>query len=322
MMKIMPQVHVSRCCFAATNRQAVGLALLMTWGACGCSAAGSGDRGESVVETEHLDPLTKFTTIGSADDEAFYTPTIGEYAEAACDAGRSIFLMTDQEVLLRFDPDKLALDEIGRIDCPTNSSVNSMAVDRQGNAWLGYHSGEVFRVSIATLACAPSGYTAAQLGWTWFGMAFATDTIEGDRETLYLADGMSFTGLGAVGREDLRLRPIGAFQAPIAGRRCELSGRGDGRLFVFCPGSPAQLVEVDKQSGATLSASALPFADIESFAFAHWGGSFLLFTSLGQGSRVDSFHLGVGTRRLVEHLDFEIVGAGVSTCAPTWTSPR
>ncbi|MCA9590689.1 MAG: hypothetical protein KC657_35560, partial [Myxococcales bacterium] len=58
------------------------------------------------------------------------------------------------------------------------------------------------------------------------------------------------------------------------------------------------------------------------FAFAHWGGDFWLFTAPQGKSQVTRLKYDDGTVETVKtDVGFEVVGAGVSTCAPT-TTPR
>jgi hypothetical protein len=270
--------------------------------------------------------LPEDDSVASLEGDFFDDPAPGEYAEPACEAGKYVYLMTAEKVMLRFDPTTLRTEALGAIDCATDSTTNSMAVDRLGNAWVGFHSGEIFRISTETLDCEPSGYAPAQLGWTSFGMAFVADSPGSDAETLFLAEGRPvaplYAGIGKVERDQLRLRTVGAFRAPIAGRWCDLTGSGEGRLFALCPGTPTQLVEVDKATAATVSVTNLPFRDVMAFAVAHWAGDFIVFTATDGGSRVDSVCPGEGSLRIVESMDYVVVGAGVSTCAPTWGDPR
>lgn len=303
---------------------------------CGCSAAGEGDGvndgdpwakpADSKEVTLSGQPELPESSAAPSLEGFFEEPALGEYAEPACDAGKYVYLMTAEKAMLRFDPTSLRTEFLGAIDCATDSTTNSMAVDRQGNAWVGFHSGEIFRVSTETLDCEPSGYAPAQLGWSSFGMAFVADSAGSAAETLFLAEGGPvdpvFAGIGRVERDQLRLRSVGAFRAPIEGRWCDLTGSGEGRLFALCPGAPTRLAEVDKATAVTVSVTELPFKDVTAFALAHWAGDFIVFTATDGGSRVDSVRPGEGSLRIVESMDYVVVGAGVSTCAPTWSEPR
>jgi hypothetical protein len=53
---------------------------------------------------------------------------------------------------------------------------------------------------------------------------------------------------------------------------------------------------------------------VSAYVFAHWGGT---FTTAGGNSAVHRIEMKSGKHALVrDKLPFEIVGAGVSTCAP------
>ena len=53
------------------------------------------------------------------------------------------------------------------------------------------------------------------------------------------------------------------------------------------------------------------------FAFAFWGGDFWLFVGPGTSTDVFQYAPSTGMTTKVETESFEVVGAGVSTCAPT-----
>jgi hypothetical protein len=55
------------------------------------------------------------------------------------------------------------------------------------------------------------------------------------------------------------------------------------------------------------------------WAFSFWGGHFYLYTSQGAGTTVTDYNPNSGSVDLnfMPNIGFDIVGAGVSTCAPT-----
>ncbi|MBK9033537.1 MAG: hypothetical protein IPL61_20110 [Myxococcales bacterium] len=56
---------------------------------------------------------------------------------------------------------------------------------------------------------------------------------------------------------------------------------------------------------------------MSSYAFAHWGGVFYVFTTADGTSSVHAVHMKTGAQEEVAtDLPMRIVGAGVSTCAP------
>ena len=244
------------------------------------------------------------------------------------DVGKVIFVVSSENVLLSFDPAKLSFSQIGALSCPAGlgDTPFSMAVDREGTAFVLYQSGNIFKVSTKDASCKPSGYQPNQLGWSRFGMAYVSDTAGGASETLYVIDGTGLSGLGnnqGLGKisNSGQLSSVGQFDKGMAGRTAEVTGLGDGRLFAFfvdSSTSASSVAEIDKSSGAVLSNEAQALPEINAWAFAHWGGSFYLFNGDGLSpSRVHKYTPGKGTQQVVASAGFSIVGAGVSTCAPT-----
>ena len=85
------------------------------------------------------------------------------------------------------------------------------------------------------------------------------------------------------------------------------------------------VAEIDKQTAHIKSVApqnAINYPpDSSNFAFAFWGGDFWLF--VGPGTSTDVFQYQPSTNTTTKRTTetFEIVGAGVSTCAPT-TPPQ
>ena len=86
----------------------------------------------------------------------------------------------------------------------------------------------------------------------------------------------------------------------------------------------AELRRLDTASGATLETIRLPDfpdpGDIDTFAFATWDDDFYLFVRMyGMGETTNVYRVtrdGTFTTMLTD-VGFDVVGAGVSTCAPT-----
>lgn len=244
------------------------------------------------------------------------------------DVGKVIFVVSSENVLLSFDPAKQTFSTIGTLNCPAGfgDSPFSMAVDRGGNAYVLYQSGNIYKASTEDASCVPSGYQPNQLGWARFGMGYVSDAAGSDSETLYVIDGTglgsggSNKGLGKVSQSG-QLAAVGQFDKGLGGRTAEVTGLGDGRLFAFFVDSGKNaysVAEVEKSSGKILTDEPQPLPEVSAWAFAHWGGSFYLFNSGTTGSsRVHKYTPGKGTQQVVASAGYRIVGAGVSTCAPT-----
>ena len=234
-----------------------------------------------------------------------------------------IYVVDSGHNLMSFDPRKLPGDpfnRVGKLTCDPASRPFSMAVDRQGIAWVLYNSGKLYRVSIV------DGHCSAAISTTdaprTFGMGFASDAPNSTTEKLFVAandDSQMFAQLDT-STSPPRWTPI----APIKGEHTnhpELTGTGDGKLFGYFPEAGVGFVqELDRASGALIG----PRRDVgaqsgrvRSFAFAHWGGVFYVFVSVGDNSAVHAINRKTGKSEVVrDQLPERIVGAGVSTCAP------
>jgi hypothetical protein len=227
---------------------------------------------------------------------------------------KQIFVVTQENELHRFAPATKTFTRIGELNCPADlfASPFSMGVDRKGTAWVLYNDGKLYKVSTKDATCTPTSFAIGQEGFRTFGMAFARDGLG---ETLFVAE-YGGKGLGKIDTTSLKLSFIGSYGS--GGGAGELTGRGDG-LFAFFNGSPPRVASVDKATGKVLTSKPLSGVTIGSgWAFAHWGGTFWLFHAPGSSSQVTEFDFEKGTTAVAKTgLGFVIVGAGVSTCAPT-----
>ncbi|MCC6213248.1 MAG: hypothetical protein IT376_00125 [Polyangiaceae bacterium] len=246
---------------------------------------------------------------------------ITEAGLPSCDTGQFVFLMTSDRQLLRFDPPALTFSVIGVLDCPATFSPYSMAVDRGGTAWVHGQLGGLARVDTTNAHCTTTNFAPNQQGFSNFGMGFATDALGSSAETLYVS-GVTASGDARLGRIDLgslALVPIGAYDS-LAGRRAELTGTGDARLFGAFEGQPYVVAEIERASAHI--ASQVPAQGVTSppsgsnFAFAFWGGDFWLFVGPGSGTTVHRHRPSDSTTAPMVSTPYTVVGAGVSTCAP------
>jgi hypothetical protein len=230
-----------------------------------------------------------------------------------------VYVVSQQNALYSFDPGALMFTKVGVLDCPVSGGFQpfSMAVDRNGFAWVLYSGGKVWKVDITNAHCTSIAYQPNQHGFSKFGMGFSTNGMNSTDETLYLAN-YNGSGLGSLDTTTLMVTPVGMYDTIHAS--AELTGTGDGRLFAFFETPTIQIAELDKTNAHIISKHAEPTINIGSaWAFAFWGGSFWLFTNPnGNGSRVDQYDPMAGTTNtVIQNVGgFSIVGAGVSTCAP------
>jgi hypothetical protein len=266
----------------------------------------------------------------------------GEGGECPCQGvldGIYVLDSNDPPSVYFYDPPANTFTQVGVLGCPAplGSTANSMAIDREGYAWLNYYTtngfqyeGFLYRAHLGDLAdCEDLGYMA--IG-TWYLMGMGYSVIgEGsscDQLYLYNSDQYinypTFMGGSQLARWDEAGGMgvvIGDTPYPVG----ELSGTGDGRLFTFATVAQNQsvLARLDKGNASVLETIDLDNFDItNAFAFAFWGGDVYFFTETSPGS---------GTSK-VTRLDYDmnedggmstynpaagihIPGAGVSTCA-------
>jgi hypothetical protein len=218
---------------------------------------------------------------------------------------------------------------IGTIACPSTSNPYSMAVDRQGTAYVVFNDGELFKVNTANASCEATTFQTGQGGFPpRFGMGFSANTFD-PGEKLYVAGADTMTPiLGTIDTTSFITTTIGPVSSPIG--EAELTGSGSGDLYAFgiVLDSTTNMVtalhlsQLDKLTAnvigdafVTLSSGT---AQITDWAFAYWGGDFYFFTSAGQPTTIVSRYTPGGTTDLPVYatIPSPIVGAGVSTCAP------
>jgi hypothetical protein len=267
----------------------------------------------------------------------------GPPAETCSEAAKLVYVVSDENHLYTFAPNKLpdtaaAFTDLGLLGCSDpGDMVNSMAVDRHGTAYVNYASGKIFTVDTKTMSCTDTGFVPGQAGFSPnLSMGFSADAPGSSQETLYVSDNTGDDTQAPDGKGlaklDLtksppELIPLGTFTGAVMGGRCELTGTGDAKLFGFFTTVPAHVAEIQKGSGATPAATNLPTVDASTggYAFSFWGGSFWFYTASDTDTtkvtRYDPTSNPPATTVAAPMLDFTIVGAGVSTCAPLTFPP-
>jgi hypothetical protein len=243
----------------------------------------------------------------------------------ACAEGTELIYVIDQfnNRLSQFNPSTKTFHDLGSLSCVTQSGATpfSMSVDRTGTAWVLYSSGELFKVAIQGLTCTKSAWSSPS-GLKVFGMGFSTDVADGSTETLFVGGGQTQTQstftLARVDTSTMSATPIG-MQPALP----EMTGTGAAELWgFFADASMPRVVKFDKTTGAVVTSYPEPTlaGTNTGYAFAQWGGDFWVFLikNMEPSSSVYQVDGTTGAIKSTTPANGRtIVGAGVSTCAPT-----
>jgi hypothetical protein len=243
-----------------------------------------------------------------------------------CAMGTQLVYTIDQNnaKLSQFDPSTKQFHDLGSLTCPHAAAATpfSMSVDRTGVAWVLYTSGELFKVPITAIASCKKSTWASPNGLKVFGMGFSTDQPGGSAETLYIGGGASQTAstfsIAAVDPSTMTATVLGS--QPILP---EMTGTGSAELWGFMPGaSTAKVVKFDKATATVAKSFDEPAlaGDGAGYAFAHWGGDYWVFLQKMNEGQSTVYQVNGQTGAITSTTPApgrSIVGAGVSTCAPT-----
>ena len=250
-----------------------------------------------------------------------------------CPAGSElVYVWSLDNNIYSFDPPTKTFTSVATPDCDA-SNPNSMAIDRNLVAWLNYltpgagtPNDYIYKFDLTKgSGCQASGIQIPA-GYTQVGMGFSTDTSGGTTETLYV-DGISGAGLASVDMTTKTIVPIGDFSndANLKGQSCELTGTGSALLYGYFTTSPyVRVAQLNKTNSNEISDTQLQgFTPPSAWAFSFWGGDFYLYAypnaSNSPNSSVVQYDPITNALNLayVANVGFTIIGAGVSTCAPT-----
>jgi hypothetical protein len=261
-----------------------------------------------------------------------------EVDEEGCgDKARLIFLLTQSNILLTYDPETGEMVEVGEVNCAADAGYNSfsMAIDRTGVAWVLFFkadgpAGPIFHVNPSDATCIATNFQPGQAGFEVFGMGFSANEAQSVEETLFVAGGSfqsmeidgDFATLASVDPDTMELTPVDLLgHGP---KIPELTGNGAGQLWgLFAQGDPPLLARINKDDGSVDTTFALPMINpqyTQAYAFAFWGGNFFIFHRTVTDESSVVLILDPDTGEITtenENLGHVIVGAGVSTCAPT-----
>lgn len=233
----------------------------------------------------------------------------------------------------------------------------SMAVDRTGVAWVNIaalgtsRTNTLYKVDTTTADCEPTNIESGYIG----GMGFSSDEGSKDKETLFVfgQSGSASAPVRTIDHVDFTKETIVKGPSVTTGAG-ELTGTGDGHLYGFVLHEPQfdqntgkpqlddllAITELDKTSGADSGEVVLKgvkYPHDPGFAFSFWGGDFYIYSApitippdypftqppddLKDEPTSDVSRYSPSTKTTeaayMKAVGFHIVGAGVSTCAPT-----
>jgi hypothetical protein len=297
---------------------------------------GTADTGSTAADTGTSSDTTSGTSTGDESSSTGDTNNVEPCAcpdlEVALDDG--IFVLSDDAELWKFYPETKQFEMLGAFNCGGMNGTFSMAVDRLGYAWVMFNNpqGEIWKLNVTNVAdCQDPGYNQGQMGVSYFGMAFVSNSAEDVCDKLY---GNTFNGQGGFGEgpnigDFLTVDPDSLILSKLGKTNfngAELTGTGDGRTFMFGGVNPAKLVEVNKQNGQFIDTLPLPGLNLtNAFAFSFFAGDFYMFTesnnpNVSKVTLLDYDDSDMNGQQdlttIVASAPIRIVGAGVSTCAP------
>ena len=234
-----------------------------------------------------------------------------------------IYLVTQALGMYAFKPQSQQLEYRGQLDCPTGSTPFSMAVRRNGIAYIVFSDGQLWQASVKDASCKSTPFVAGQHQVTNFGMGFAVNA-DATSETLFVADidyaATISKGLSTIDLDTFVMSPPVPF-SNNPGFRIELSAKVQA-LYAFVIDSQVgggHLARVNKTTAVMTELEQVPIgANIGSWHFAWWGGEFYFFTAQSGASTTTIRRYNPVTKVLqnVGVVNEAVVGAGVSTCAP------
>jgi len=233
------------------------------------------------------------------------------------DSARVVYLVTTQNYLYSFDPriDGLsAYNRIGTLTCESESTPQSMSVDRLGRAYVFYSSGHLYYVDTTTAECTPTSYdhpVEPHKSFNQLGMGFTAAKPESNDQVLYIHS--PDFGLATIDLETLAVNKLGALRSLVA----ELTGGPDAVLFTF-ESNTAELSEVDRSGYQTLPLHKFNLKNVAAFAFARYAGVFYMFTAPMNGmTSTTMFDPQTNTESVRDpDIGVTVVGAGQSICVP------
>ncbi|HTL38792.1 MAG TPA: hypothetical protein VL326_36930 [Kofleriaceae bacterium] len=265
---------------------------------------------------------------GDDDDGMGSGSGSGSNTDGCSDAAKLVYVVDANNTLSKFDPMTKTFMDIGTLSCPGEGgglfggAPFSMGIDRNAVAWVLFSDGKLFQVDTTSAACTATTWTTQQ-GELLFGMGFSANTAGSTDDTLFIAGGSSdpmsspTSKLATLSTSSFSASPVGN----VTGWP-ELTGNGKAELWGWFPDASAPRIEqINKTTGAPIKTYNLPMlaGTPMAWAFAFWGGDYWIFLEKSTETKTTVYQVKGDTgviSTMTPANGREIVGAGVSTCAP------
>jgi hypothetical protein len=258
--------------------------------------------------------------------------------DGCSDAAKLIYVVDENNKLAQFDPVAKAFHTLGTLKCPSSGSPFSMGVDRDATAYVLYNDDKIYQVQTQTsgLPCTATSWST-QDGLHEFGMGYSTDTAGGTTDHLFVIGGADLSGSnpgpGTMATIDTSSMTATQIATNITGRP-ELTGNSNAELWGWFPdvdGSTPLVEQIDKTTGAPVQPNVYKEPTLDdgdgeptAWAFGFYGGDYWVFLQLESQSETSVYQIAGPAEAspgavlsTTPATGLTIVGAGVSTCAPT-----
>lgn len=266
----------------------------------------------------------------------------GSGGDNCSDAAKLVYVVDSNNQLSQFDPTTKTFKDLGALTCSAGTGYTpfSMGVDRNSNAYVLYVNADpltgapigskLFRVDTQTtgLPCTATSFQplSSMLG---FGMGFSTDTMGGSTDKLYVAGSntAATTSTSQLATIDTTTFQITTIPGGTIQGSPELTGNANAELWAFFPDANNPKIQgVNKMTGAAITPAPLPQqlkGEPAAWAFAFYGGDYWIFLAKqnvltgADPTIVYQVSPQGQLKGMTPTTNRRIVGAGVSTCAPT-----
>jgi len=222
----------------------------------------------------------------------------------------SAYLWSESGTLYTFDPTTLTTQSLGVVSCPTAASPWTLSVSREGYGYMLYEDWNIYRVNLATLACATTPYQPFQLGFIGEEAIAVSRGAGAERLFVY---GLPDAGptLAVTDLTSFVLTPVGEVTPNPNSYPLDMQGDAFGRLFALSPGG--LLLQLDSATGALLAE--------DQTTYNEGGGGWAIMTYNeqifffgGTEGSIYSFDLASQTVTNVAQVNDIIVGASAADC--------